>query len=286
MLPVQVKSAIEEELNGAIARVQYIGGGSINRTVKIEVDAVPYFVKWNDAAAFPDMFSLEVKGLNLLRGYSEFVVPDPVAGGETDEHAFLIMQFLERGKPHWSDAGKVLARMHSYAGRKDERFGLSEDNYIGSLKQSNRFHNTWAEFFSTERILPQMKLALDQQRLSRSDLAAAENFCKRIGEIFPDEKPSLLHGDLWSGNFMFTPNGPAVFDPAVYRGHREMDIAMTRLFGGFDEIFYNAYNEEYPLEKNWKSRIDYCTLYPLLVHVNLFGGGYISDVQRILNHFT
>ena len=281
-----MKNAIEQNLSCEIETVNYVGGGSINQTANLGTNRGSYFVKWNSKSRFPGMFEAEEKGLHILRECSGFVVPKVITSGKSGDTAFLVMDFIRRSTVDWTEAGLILANMHRYRRVQTDTFGLEHDNYIGSLRQSNRIHNTWAEFFSEERILPQMKLAIDEKRLNTKDLTAAENFCKKIGDIFPEEKPSLLHGDLWSGNFMFTENGPAIFDPAVYWGHREMDIAMSRLFGGFETEFYEAYNEDYPLGNNWENRIDYCNLYPLLVHVNLFGGGYVQDVKNILRQFT
>ncbi len=286
MLPPAIKSRIELELGSAIKNVKSVGGGSINDAAGFETSEGKYFIKWNTASRFPGMFEAEEKGLHILRECSGFIVPKVFFRGEADNISYLLMEFIEHAPVYWRDAGLILANMHGYKRWKNDSFGLEHDNFIGSLKQSNRMHDTWSSFFTNERILPQMKLAIDGRRLLSADLIASENFCKRIDDIFPNEKPSLLHGDLWSGNFMFAENGPVLFDPAVYWGHREMDIAMTKLFGGFDTEFYTGYNEDYPLEKNWEQRIDYCNLYPLLVHVNLFGGSYVNDVRRILHHFT
>lgn len=230
------------------------------------------------------MFEAEEKGLNLIRELSGMKVPEVILVGTADNTSYLILEFLEQDVPCWKDGGFILANMHSMM--RGKMFGLDHNNYIGSLPQSNTQHATWQDFYSQERIFPQIKLAIDSGKLTARELQGAEIFCSRIGEIFPEEKPSLLHGDLWSGNFMFSVEGPAVVDPAVYFGHREMDLAMTRLFGGFDAEFYEGYNEFHTLEKNWEKRVDYCNLYPLLVHVNLFGGGYADDVRRILRHFT
>jgi protein-ribulosamine 3-kinase len=286
MLPAEIKSAIENKLGGVISGTKALGGGCNNHAARIEINSVSYFVKWNDSSRFPGMFEAEEKGLNLLRECSGCVIPQVIMQGITEPNTFLLLEFLEKDISHWKDAGFVLGNMHNYKRWTNTSFGLDHDNYIGSLKQSNTIHDSWKDFFTSERILPQVKLAMDHGRLSKNDLRAAENFCQRIDEIFPEEKPSLLHGDLWNGNFMFTSHGPALFDPAVYWGHREMDIAMTKLFGGFDSAFYEGYNEHYPLEKNWELRIDYCNLYPLLVHVNLFGGGYADDVKQILKPFA
>jgi len=129
-------------------------------------------------------------------------------------------------------------------------------------------------------------MAVGSGRLNTSLSKSFARFCNQVESIFPKEEPSLLHGDLWSGNFMVNNEGNAcIYDPAVYYGHREMDIGMSKLFGGFDKAFYLAYNQEYPMEKGWERRVEYCNLYPLLVHVNLFGGGYASSVSAILSRF-
>jgi fructosamine-3-kinase len=261
-----------------------VGGGSINVSYKLETDKGIFFLKEN-AGKFPGMFEAETKGLVILKNANAFVVPDVIFCQSDDSTSILILEWLEHGIPKkdaWLEAGKKLALLHK---NFSDAFGLDHGNYIGSLAQSNEKHKTWEEFFSHERILPQLKLARDGRKIDAAICNAAERFCKMIPEIFPKEKPSLLHGDLWSGNFFFSTNGPAIFDPAVYFGHREMDLAMTKLFGGFDADFYSGYEEEFPLEKKWKSRIDFCNLYPLLVHVNLFGGGYVNDVKQVLEKF-
>jgi fructosamine-3-kinase len=117
------------------------------------------------------------------------------------------------------------------------------------------------------------------------EMKNAELLCGKLNQLFPREHPSLLHGDLWSGNFMCSAKGPAIFDPAVYCGHREMDLGMTKLFGGFDNEFYEAYNHTYPLEKDWQKRVPLAQLYPLLVHAILFGGGYASNAANIIRSF-
>ncbi|TND10252.1 MAG: fructosamine kinase [Bacteroidetes bacterium] len=268
-----------------ITGITSVGGGSINRAVRLETDTGYFFLKWNDAEKFPGMFAAEARGLDLLAKTGTLVVPETIGTGETDTTAFLLLGFLEKkqaGESGWREAGAALARLHK---NTQDRFGLDHDNYIGSLPQRNRMHDSWTDFFTEERILPQVKAAYDDQRIGAAQVKQAENLCARLGEIFPAEKPALLHGDLWNGNFMFSAEGPAVFDPAVYYGHREMDLAMTELFGGFDAAFYEGYDEAFPLEKNRRKRIGCCNLYPLLVHVNLFGGRYVQDVKSILAHF-
>jgi fructosamine-3-kinase len=162
-------------------------------------------------------------------------------------------------------------------------FGLDADNYIGSLHQKNQHHHTWATFYTQERILPLCKTLFGRGYFSKKELSVAENADVKLNDIFPEEPPALLHGDLWSGNFMIGKDGPVIYDPAVYYGHREMDIGMSLLFGGFDHEMYKAYEDAWPLEKDWKRRIPATQLYPLLVHAVLFGGNYVGSAAAILS---
>ena len=283
MLPNEIKSRLEKELGSKITGVKYAGGGSINQCAILESAKGKHFVKWNHALHYPGMFDAESKGLKVLKKHCGFMLPEVLATGTEDVLSFLLMTYLEKGPVDWEKAGRLLAELHSVTSNE---FGFDHNNYIGSLPQYNNVHTTWGEFFVHQRLMPQIELAIDEGKLDHSDLSLFEKFFAKVHELFPVEKPSLLHGDLWSGNMLFSNQGPAIYDPAVYFGHREMDIAMTKLFGGFPESFYVSYNEVYPMEKGWQKRIDYCNLYPLLVHVNLFGGGYVNDVRNILRHFT
>ena len=268
-----------------------IGGGSINKAYKVQTDKGVFFVKVNDAKKFPGMFEAEAKGLEILRKKNKIYVPAVIGTGEEGNETVFVSEFVESGKRSkhfFHEFGQALAKLHACGQvlRPDHTFGLDHDNYIGSLKQFNAPKNTWSEFFSEMRLEVQVKLARDKGALDREHIRSFENLYLRLDEIFPDEDPSLLHGDLWSGNFMTGPDGKAcIFDPAVYYGHREMDIAMSKLFGGFDREFYEGYDSVHPPEKGWEKRIEICNLYPLLVHVNLFGGGYVNDVSRIILKF-
>lgn len=262
-----------------------VGGGSINQCLKAETDIGFFFIKENDPKKFPGMFEAEAHGLKLLAETGTFVVPSVLGITEEENRSLLLLQWLEKKNPDalsWYEAGEKLAALHR---QTHSVFGLEISNYIGSLPQQNTFHNSWEDFFTLERILPQIKLARDGGRIDSSLVGKAEKFCAKCGSIFPPEKPALLHGDLWSGNFFISVNGPALFDPAVYFGHREMDLAMTQLFGGFDPDFYVGYRNAFAPEQDWQKRIPYCNLYPLLVHLNLFGAGYLYDVKSTLAAF-
>ncbi len=263
-----------------------LSGGDINQAAKIETGEGLWFAKWNHANAFPGMFEAEAKGLDLLGRAGELFVPKVVGFGEMKNESMLVLEYIETGRENsdfWNDFGKGLAAMHKHS---ESFFGLDHDNYIGSLPQYNRKHDNWVEFFISCRIEEQIRMARNKNRIDKGTIRQFERLYVHLNDFFPEEKPSLVHGDLWSGNFMIHQKGDAcIFDPAVYYGHRLMDIGMSKLFGGFSSQFYEAYHNEYPLENNWENAIEIANLYPLMVHVNLFGGGYMGSVNRVLRRF-
>jgi len=264
---------------------QQVFGGDINQTFQLQTNIGSFFLKVNDGG-LKDMFEKEFQGLQLLYETKTIKIPQSILYGEFENKIFLVTEFVHKGnssKNFWQTFAEQLADLHKHS---NERFGLSTNNYIGSLYQQNNFCNTWNEFYATQRILPLAQLAFNQNKFSATDIQLAEKLCKRLYNFFPEEKPSLIHGDLWSGNFMSDKNGkPVIYDPAIYYGNREMDIAMTLLFGGFDKKFYDYYNEIFPLQPNWRERIELCQLYPLLVHVILFGGNYFSTTINIIKKY-
>jgi protein-ribulosamine 3-kinase len=292
MIPAAVITGIESFLaKGNDTAVKFlsstsIGGGCINEAAQIETTAENYFVKYNLASKYPDMFEKEAKGLKLLASAQCLRIPEVFFHGIAGDYSFLMLEFINQSariQNFWDEFGYSLAALHKHTA---ESFGLDHDNYMGSLKQCNHLHPDWYSFFISERLEPQVKLARDSGALTAAIVKSFENLYNLLPGIVPPESPALLHGDLWSGNFMVSEGGTAcLIDPAVYYGHRETDIAMTKLFGGFPEEFYSAYNSPFPLEKGWQQRIDILNLYPLLIHVNLFGGGYASQVVSIIRRF-
>ena len=223
-------------------------------------------------AGLADLFAAEVDGLEALRK-AGVRVPAVISHGAEKDRAYIRLEKLDlkRGGD-WAALGKMLAAQHRHTG---ERFGWQRDNYIGDTPQINSWRDDWATFFRECRIEPQLALA------------KRNGFDFSPGEIFQSvrshrPKPSLLHGDLWSGNAGFTADGPVIFDPAVYYGDREADLAMTELFGGFPSGFYSSYLKEYPLDAGYEQRKHLYNLYHLLNHLNLFGGGYLLQVKATL----
>ena len=270
-----------------VEEVTSIGGGSINDAWRIDTNDGPFFLKTNSADRYPSMFEAEADGLARLRETRTLPVPEVFAHGEDHDITWLLMEWIAPGRSaadRWSMFGQRLARLHRHT---NDRFGLERDNFIGSLVQHNRQEKDWPTFLIDHRLVPQLKMARDRRKIESGILIRAERLFSMLDGLFPKEPPALLHGDLWNGNFIAGSDGQVwVVDPATYYGHREMDIAMTKLFGGFDPEFYSAYQQEYPLEKGWEERIDLCNLYPLLVHVNLFGDEYVAQVDAILRRFT
>ncbi len=270
-----------------VLKLSEVGGGCINRAHRVKTNGGVFFVKVNSESKYPGMFEAEARGLGLLSGSGEIAVPEVVGFGNAGGLSFLVLVFVESHIKHsdfWEKFGRSLAGLHN---KSANQFGLDHDNYIGSLKQTNSQEANWEEFFIMHRLLPQLRMARQEGLLPEKTEKQFGLLFRHLSDFFPREKPSLLHGDLWGGNYIVGENGQAVvIDPAVYYGHRYMDLGMTKLFGGFPEYFYGYYNERFPLEKGWQDSLEVANLYPLMVHVNLFGGGYLSSVNQILRRFA
>lgn len=262
-----------------------LSGGDINEVYRLNTSSGELCIKLNDQ--FPGMFEREASGLALLKKQTRFAIPEVISTGKQGQYGFLLMSYIESAKPKadfWTLFGERLAEMYQVS---DQYFGLTQDNFIGSLPQSNQQRTNWSDFYYFERMLPQIEMAIDSGKMDTSFKTKAKALYAKLNNIFPHEPPALLHGDLWSGNYMVSDSGtPALIDPAVYFGHREMDLAMMQLFGGFDRKVFDVYHSNHRLEKNWEERIRLCQLYPVLVHVNLFGGSYINQAEGILNIYV
>ena len=284
MIPSEIKRRIITQLGNALNTTitvngeSSIVGGCINNAIKINTNKGDFFVKWNTNSK-ANMFQSEYSGLKVLKDTNTIRIPNVLCFDDD----FLILEFIPPSNPNnafWEVFGQKLALMHK---QTHSKFGLDFDNYIGSLYQDNTQNKNWTEFFIQNRLQAQLSIG----NFSGTLLSDIDKLFQKLPNLFPNEKPALLHGDLWSGNFL-AKNGdtPMLIDPAIYYGNREMDIAMSKLFGGFNSDFYFAYNESRPLENGWGERMQICNLYPLLVHVNLFGGAYINQVKNILSYYV
>lgn len=264
-----------------------VGGGSINDAYKLETSGGTFFLKTNSADRYPSMFEAESLSLKELRNANCLRIPEVIAVGESEGEAFLLMEYVPSGLKtvmFWEAFGEGLAHQHECT---NEHYGYSSNNFIGNLSQLNTFEESWATFFICNRLDPMIRMGRDNGRLSDADAIRFQRLFTRLEDLIPKESPALLHGDLWSGNYICSENAePYIIDPAVYYGHREMDVAMSKLFGGFAEEFYEAYMRSAPLQSGWENRAEIHNLYPLLVHLVLFGGSYALQISQILKKYV
>ncbi len=260
-----------------------VSGGCINSSYLMESGSGErYFVKINDRSKLP-MFQAEAKGLSEIIQSQTIHAPYPVCHGIAGSHAFLVTEYIDFGRQQNHELlGRQLAKLHK---TKAPYYGWHRDNTIGSTPQVNTPQATWSQFWQTNRLHYQLELAAKNgyrgalQKMGRVVKNSVDN-------LFMDYTPpaTVLHGDLWSGNYGFDNRGqPVIFDPALYYGDRETDLAMTELFGGFPPSFYAAYNEVYPLDDGYGIRKDLYNLYHILNHLNLFGHSYLSQAENIMD---
>lgn len=267
-----------------IANVQRVGGGCVSPVVRLVAESgESAFLKWGEAEA--GMFAAEARGLRELARAGAVRVPHVLADGD----GWLLLEWLEPGRAGrraWHELGRCLAQLHR---TRAERYGADRDNFIGPLPQSNDRSGDWPGFWRERRLLPQMRRARDAGLLTAGDARRFDTLCaalpEKIGDAAAADGASLLHGDLWSGNALaLAAGGVALVDPSCYYGHREVDLAMMELFGGFDDACHAAYRESWPLADGYvPTRRAVYQLYYLLVHVNLFGAGYLSGTIAALD---
>jgi fructosamine-3-kinase len=260
-----------------------VGGGCINTGMRLTDGERSYFVKLNRSGLL-DMFEAESEGLKALADTRTIRVPSPVCSGVSGDQAYLVMEFIEMGhggRESAEVAGRLLAAMHQV---NQPYFGWQRDNTIGSTPQPNQRQDEWIDFWREQRLGFQLQLAAGngyQGNLQRRGERLLDRFHLLLDH---QPKPSILHGDLWSGNLAYDRLGqPVIYDPAVYYGDREADLAMTELFGGFGRRFYDAYRESWPLSPGYATRKVLYNLYHILNHLNLFGGGYLSQAEGMID---
>jgi fructosamine-3-kinase len=285
---------VESRLQTRIDGTQDLGGGCIAHATRLDTARGPLFLKWSRrsaAAAFP----AEAEGLRALREASgeacneRLHIPEALltVGAVPPEPGILILEWVEPGVPDasfWEAFGTGLAELHRVTGAG---YGFRRDNFIGRLPQWNTWYASWPDFFGAMRIEPQVRMARDGGRWDDRWTAPLERLMRALDELLPARpEASILHGDLWSGNFLVAQEDrAALIDPAVYYGHRETDLAMTELFGGFDDRFYSAYRNAWPLEAGYELRRQVYNLYHLINHLNHEGAAYARSVDRILTAF-
>ncbi|HEX3694597.1 MAG TPA: fructosamine kinase family protein [Polyangia bacterium] len=299
MLSAPLAAVVSRVLGSAVTGSRTLAGGDINQAFAVALaDGRQVFLKTNPRAP-RSMFGAEACGLRWLADAGALRVPLVLAASASDDlgPAYLILELLKPGPPardFHETLGRGLAALHR-AGAP--RFGLDHDNFIGRLPQSNQPVDArgshadagdWAAFYRARRLAPQLKLAVDNGYASPRMRQGIERLLDHLPSLVgPAEPPGRLHGDLWGGNLMCTDDGqPCLIDPAAYGGHREVDLAMMRLFGGFHARTFDAYAEASPLSDGHAERVPLYQLYPLLVHVNLFGGGYVGAVESALDQLV
>lgn len=269
-------------------RLTRIGGGDINTAFRLQAAGVDWFIKLNHACLL-NMFTAEAAGLQELASLQQVKVPNVVLFGAHDNHAYLLLEYETLGALRGDSAsrfGSQLARLHR---QPQAYFGWHIPNTIGSTPQHNERSEDWVAFWQHQRLGKQLQFAADNGFAGKLQING-EKLIDTLPALFNNYRPhpSLLHGDLWGGNAAADLQGnPVMFDPACYYGDRETDIAMTELFGGFGSNFYSAYNAEYPLDPDYKTRKTLYNLYHILNHLNLFGGGYLGQangmIERLLS---
>jgi protein-ribulosamine 3-kinase len=292
---ISIAEEVEFSLSGKLGRKvkiessDFLGGGCINNASRLETSAGTFFLKWNGSCS-PDMFLREAEGLRELKKASagHLVVPEVFAAKRVDDTpGFLVLEYLKPARSRESQdelLGYGLAVIHQYKG---ECFGFYADNYCGLTPQNNAFKTSWPEFFRDNRLRYLLQLIRKNRPLQPNEMQVYERLLERIQELLPaDSSPVLIHGDLWSGNFMNTVHGPALIDPASYYADREMEMGIMTMFGGFSPRFYMAYNEVNPLPADWQERNRLYQLYHVLNHYLLFGGGYRSQALQIAQFYT
>lgn len=286
MFPPEVQQALEAVF-GALRFVESLQGGCIHNVALARRTAgQDIAVKWNHAQHAGSLIA-EVKGLDLLASAGALRVPEIWHSGEAAGYHLLAMEYIapgQKGRSFWEHTGQQLAQQHQLTA---SAYGLDHHNFIGSLPQDNSPETDGIRFFAQHRLRAQMELPVARSLLTPALRSGLESLMDRLPDLLPAMPPSLLHGDLWSGNLLCDAAGlPVLIDPAVYYGCREAEIAYTTLFDHFPDAFYDAYQSVMPLLPGWRERSPIYNLYPLLVHLNLFGQGYVQPITQTLSRYS
>ena len=269
-----------------VKSITSVSGGSISESFLAEInDGKSLFIKKNELSP-EGLFKCESNGLSALKSFGARV-PEVYKVFTAEGYQYIIMRYIERTSPSKSsdyNFGRELGELH----RKDagNKYGFSENNYIGANRQLNNYSTSWVSFFAEMRLGHQLKLAVNKKYFDDHEADVFSKLIDKLGDIIPEDKPSLIHGDLWGGNYINSAEGCYLIDPAVYFGSREADIAMTELFGGFSNEFYRGYNDVYPLDKGYRERRDLYNLYNVLNHLNLFGLSYKNQALSIAKKYV
>ncbi len=286
----EVKASLSEKFGKQIDIYSSgsLGGGCINNASKIETSEGAFFLKWN-ADCPSDIFIREAESLQELKKASGdlLVIPEVFAAKEVDETpGFLVIEYLEPGSRIQNAdelLGRGLAAIHKY---QSGRYGFYSNNYCGSTLQDNSWKGSWAEFFRDNRLGFLLDLIEKERPLPADERKVYNQLMDKVTSLIPEDSfPALIHGDLWSGNYMMTSEGPALIDPASYYADYEMEMGIMTMFGGFSERFYDAYNEVNPLRQDWRKRNKLYQLYHVLNHYYLFGGSYRAQAIQIAKSY-
>ncbi|WP_435625534.1 fructosamine kinase family protein [Flagellimonas sp.] len=283
----ELKSHFEEILATSVLHSKAVSGGDIAHAFLIETATNRFFIKTSSKPWAKQLFVSESRGLKQLGATQTIKVPKVYAEGIFNQTGYLILGFIESKTPDSNDfeaLGRKLAELHLVA--QPTEFGAPFDNYIGHLPQSNTIEKSWSSFYVAQRLNPQIQMAAEKGMLRIEDLPSNEHLEEVCDCLMGEVKPSRLHGDLWGGNFLIASDGtPVLIDPSTYIGHSEVDLAMSRLFGGFGPSFYAAYDALIPAHPKQQDLMQIYQLYYLLVHLNLFGSSYRNSVVAIINKY-
>jgi len=267
----------------SITGIKPLSGGNISSAFFLETTAKNLVLKTTTSTEFSSLFKKEEEGLIVIEKSKTIKVPKVIKTGVFNSSNFILLEHIETEEAtqnFWLKFGEQLASLHQNTA---QQFGFNSPNYIGSLPQQNNYCTDVISFYSSQRLEPQFKIAA----LNGFTFKNKDRFIKELELLIPKEPPALIHGDLWNGNYLIGPNTtPYLIDPAISYCHREMDIAMMHLFGGFPSTLYTAYQYYFPLQEDWQKRLEIWQLYYLLVHLNIFGSSYYETTNTIIKKFT